>query len=183
MQDCKNREHFGSSLMPCTMLEVWDLPFIKFPTHQPVWPQWFWGIFLANSNWFYRTIIAIFAQVFLPQQFVPIPQSCTLEHSTRKWHYLHISMTEFELWILIHIPLHIPLLTAPTVWRASTSHGQNKLLLQAFPDCALPVLCMCHFSWKFKELHIFEIYNLLLALAEDDRAMKKYERGSHWLTH
>lgn len=156
VQSCKNREHFSSSVMPCTMLEVWNLPFTKFPTHQPVWPQWFRGIFLANSNWFYRTIIMIFAGVFLPQQFVAIPQPCTLEHSTRKWHYLHISMTEFEFCFLIHIPFlrevqhslicHCSCLENQHI----TWEKKNKLILQASPDSGPSLICTYHFSGNLR---------------------------------
>lgn len=68
MQCLKDREHFGSSVMPTT-LEVpytdLDLPFIKSPTHQPLWPRWFWGSCLANSNCFSWTLILILAVVFL----------------------------------------------------------------------------------------------------------------------
>lgn len=45
-----NREHFSSSVMLCTMLEVWNLPFAKFPTHQPVRPQWFWRNFFGKLH-------------------------------------------------------------------------------------------------------------------------------------
>lgn len=59
MQCLKDREHFWSSVMPTT-LELWDLPFLKSPTRQPLWPWWFQGSCLRNSNFFCRTLILIF---------------------------------------------------------------------------------------------------------------------------